>query len=89
MEDAVATAEESVSMIHTVRSFAAESTEERKSRRALDRLDKIAKALRDDFRTYQGEEIEFNKAWINDSVADEPTALRANVIADYSYRQFI
>jgi len=57
--------------------------------RALVRIDQIGEQVRNAFRTYQHAEMEFTNAWINDNVNDEPDWIRANVIADYAYRQFI
>lgn len=58
-------------------------------KRALPAMDAIAEAVRRSFRTYQGEEVEFTNARINDSVANEPNWLRANVTSEYQYRQFM
>ena len=52
-------------------------------------LDDIAELVRNDFRTYQGEDLEFTNARINDNVAPEPGWLRANIVSNYDYRQFI
>jgi hypothetical protein len=56
---------------------------------AQDNMDKIAELIRNDFRTYQGEECEFTSAAINDSIPSEAAWLRANVTSNYAYRQFI
>jgi hypothetical protein len=57
--------------------------------KAQDNMDKLAEYIRNDFRTYQGEECEFTTAAINDSIAPEAAWLRANVTSNYQYRQFI
>ncbi len=57
--------------------------------RAQDNLDKLAERIRNDFRTFQGVECEFTSAAINDSVAREQAWLRANVVSNYQFRQFI
>jgi hypothetical protein len=57
--------------------------------KAQDNMDKIAELIRNDFRTYQGEECEFTTAEINDTIPPEAAWLRANVVSTYQYRQFI
>jgi hypothetical protein len=57
--------------------------------KAQDNMDKIAELVRNDFRTYQGAECEFTSAAINDTIPPEPAWLRANVVSNYQYRQFI
>jgi hypothetical protein len=56
---------------------------------ALNQLDQIAELLRNDFRTYQPEGMEFTNAVIVDNVRAEPNWQRANVVSNYTYRQFI
>jgi len=58
-------------------------------RRGQPRLDAIAELVKNAFWTHQNEEIEFTNAWINDNVAAEPQWIRANVISNFAYRQFI
>lgn len=53
------------------------------------RLDTIAELVRNAFRLYQGADIEFTNAVINDAVNNEPQWLRANVTSTYQYRQFM
>jgi hypothetical protein len=57
--------------------------------KAQDNMDKIAELVRNDFRTYQGAECEFTSAAINDTIPSEPAWLRANIVSNYQYRQFI
>ena len=57
--------------------------------KAQDNLDRIAELVRNDFRTYQNAELEFTNAAITDNVQPEPSWQRANVVSNYTYRQFI
>lgn len=57
--------------------------------KAQDNLDKLAEVLRNDYRTYQGEECEFTTSEINDTIPAEAAWLRANVVSTFQYRQFI
>jgi hypothetical protein len=57
--------------------------------KAQDNMDKMAELIRNDFRTYQGEECEFTKAEINDTIPSEAAWLRTNVSSVFQYRQFI
>jgi hypothetical protein len=57
--------------------------------KSLNNMDRIAEIVRNSFRTYQGEELEFTNAEITDNVNPEPNWLRANISSAYSYRQFI
>lgn len=56
---------------------------------ALVNIDSIADQLRDALRIYQGNEMEFTSARISDNMPAEPNWLRANVISNYAYRQFL
>lgn len=58
-------------------------------KRAQPRLDAIAEMVRNAFRTWQPGELEFTSPAINDSIAPEPAWLRANVVSNYTYRQFM
>jgi hypothetical protein len=57
--------------------------------KAQDNMDKLCEVLRNDFRTFQGEECEFTTAAINDTIPPEPAWLRGNVTSTFQYRQFI
>jgi hypothetical protein len=57
--------------------------------KAQDNMDKVAELVRNDFRTYQGEDCEFTGATINDTIPAEPAWLRANITSNYQFRQFI
>lgn len=52
-------------------------------------MDQIAETVRNAFRTYQGAEIEFTTAEIDDNVPAEPNWLRANIVSTFQYRQFL
>lgn len=52
-------------------------------------LDQIAELIRNDFRTHQSADMEFTNARIADNVQPEPNWQRANVVSNYTYRQFI
>jgi hypothetical protein len=53
------------------------------------RLDLVSENLLTDLRTHQGKECDFTTAEITDSVANEPAWLRANVVSNYQFRQYI
>lgn len=57
--------------------------------KALTFCDQLAEMVRNSFRIYQGEELEFTNTEITDNVTAEPEWLRANVVATYQYRQFL
>lgn len=59
--------------------------------RALACSDPIAEYVRNAFRTYQGEDLEFTNPWINDNIPPSPDQewLQVNVTSNYAYRQFI
>lgn len=52
-------------------------------------LDIITEQMRNAFRKYESSEIEFTNPRINDSIPAEPNWLRANLISDLAYRQFM
>ncbi len=57
--------------------------------RAQLNLDMLAEAIRNSFRTFQGAECDFTAPAINDSIPAEPAWLRANVVSNYQFAQFI
>ena len=61
----------------------------RSDSRSQVRIDIIAESLRNAFRTFQPEDLEFTNAVIDDSVAGNPGWIAANVSSNYDYRQFI
>jgi hypothetical protein len=52
-------------------------------------LDIIAERMRNYFRTHNSAEIEFTNARISDNIPAESNWLRANIVSDFAYRQFI
>jgi hypothetical protein len=52
-------------------------------------LDVIAEQLRNKFRTYQTDKIEFTRSRVADNIPAEPNWLRANVVSEFAYRQFM
>lgn len=56
--------------------------------RAAGFTDQIAEYLKQSFRKYQGDNLEFTNPAINDNVASEPNWIRANVVCNFQYRQF-
>lgn len=61
----------------------------RSDSKALANLDQIAELIRNDFRTYQDADLEFTNPMIADNVQPEANWQRANVVSNYTYRQFI
>lgn len=56
---------------------------------AQTKLDLIAEDLRNAFRSYQTENLEFTAARVWDSISPEANWLRVNVISNFTYRQFL
>lgn len=52
-------------------------------------LDIITEQMRNAFRNYRSNEIEFTRPRINDNIPAEPNWLRANLVSDFAYRQFM
>lgn len=53
-------------------------------------LDAIADGVRNIFRTRAtGDDVEFTRARIVDNIKPEPNWLRANVVSEFQYRQFL
>jgi hypothetical protein len=52
-------------------------------------LDIITERMRNTYRAHPSSEIEFTRPRINDSIPAESNWLRANLIADFAYRQFM
>lgn len=58
-------------------------------RNAMPNLDIITEQMRNAFRNYTSSEIEFTRPRINDNIPAEPNWLRANLVSDFAYRQFM
>jgi hypothetical protein len=56
---------------------------------AMPNLDIITEQMRNGFRNYRSTEIEFTRPRINDNIPAEPNWLRANLVSDFAYRQFM
>ena len=52
-------------------------------------LDIITEQMRNAYRGHPSSEIEFTRPRINDSIPAEPNWLRANLVSDFAYRQFM
>lgn len=52
-------------------------------------LDQLAEYMRNAFREYQSENIEFTRSRIWDNMSPTADWLRANIISTFAYRQFI
>lgn len=52
-------------------------------------LDLITEQVRNRFRTYPSAEIEFTRSRVEDNIPAEPNWLRANLVSQFAYRQFI
>jgi hypothetical protein len=52
-------------------------------------LDIITEQLRNRFRDHPSDKIEFTRSRVTDNIPAEPDWLRANVVSDFAYRQFI
>lgn len=58
-------------------------------RNAQPNLDVITEMLKRRFRTYPSAEIEFTGSRVDDNIPAEPNWLRANLVSQFAYRQFI
>jgi hypothetical protein len=52
-------------------------------------LDIITEQLRNRFRDHPSDKIEFTRSRVTDNIPAEPNWLRANVVSDFAYRQFM
>jgi hypothetical protein len=52
-------------------------------------LDVITEMVRNRFRTHPSAEIEFTGSRVDDNIPAEPNWLRANIVSQFAYRQFI
>lgn len=58
--------------------------------RAQANTDVIAESIRDAYRAYRSDNLEFTNPWINDNVPQQDQAwLQVNVVANFAYRQFV
>ena len=51
-------------------------------------LDLITQRVNDDFRHYPSDKIEFTRSRVDDNILAEPNWLRANLVSQFTYRQF-
>lgn len=58
-------------------------------RNAQPNLDVMTEMVRNRFRTYPSAEIEFTGSRVDDNIPAEPNWLRANIVSQFAYRQFI
>lgn len=56
---------------------------------AMPNLDIVTEQMRNAFRNHTSSEIEFTRPRINDNIPAEPNWLRANLVSDFAYRQFM
>lgn len=56
---------------------------------AMPNLDIITEQMRNAFRNHMSSEIEFTRPRIIDNIPAEPNWLRANLVSDFAYRQFM
>lgn len=56
---------------------------------ALPNMDVITENMRNAYRDHPSDKIEFTRPRIIDSIPAEPNWLRANLVSDFAYRQFM
>jgi hypothetical protein len=55
----------------------------------LSDIDRTAELVRNSFRLYQGDNLEFTNAVISDTVTPDPNWISASIRSNYRYRQFV